>query len=63
MGDNYRRALAYPRREGMCPECGRWLGIGAGNRIPRHQCCQGVMGGGHKPAQINPPDSDPKEGA
>jgi hypothetical protein len=41
VGDTYRRARAYPRAEGQCPLCKRWLNLRSDDRLPRHLCLDG----------------------
>lgn len=38
MGDNGRRARAWPRIEGECAACRRWLVLRKDKRLPRHRC-------------------------
>jgi hypothetical protein len=48
-GDNGKRARAYPRIEGRCETCNRWLVISYRMRIPRHLCKDGAYAGGQIP--------------
>jgi hypothetical protein len=45
MGDNGRRERAWPRREGECPSCRRWLVLLKTGKLPRHQCKDGYASG------------------
>ena len=66
MGDNYRRALAYPRHEGECPRCHRWLAIGPRGVTPRHRCFwdpwkETDWRHGDKPAAVSPTETEYKK--
>lgn len=48
VGDNYRRARAWPEREGHCPDCGRWARLATARGVRpattiRHKCRDGGM--------------------
>ncbi len=61
-GDNGRRARAYPRAEGECEDCKRWVPIRTNSpnnergmpRLTRHKCMGGYMTGRRYARQVDP---------
>lgn len=49
-----KKARAYPRREGRCPDCDRWLVVIKEDKLPRHLCKNGEWTKGKLPSQIYP---------
>lgn len=54
-GDNGRRARAWPRIEGECPTCRRWLALRKDKKIPRHRCGE-IFAGGTTPLSVYHPN-------
>lgn len=54
MGDNGRRARAYPRIEGDCPFCKRFMVILKNGKLPRHRCDESFKHGMKPVLTYNP---------
>ncbi len=60
MGDNGRRERGWPRREGWCPHCRRFLLVNTGRTLPRHICKDGTWATNIEATIIYPDDDDGK---
>lgn len=60
MGDNYRRARAWPEIEGECEACKRWirvkvLNLDGDSILNRHRCVGEQMTGKRKATEVHVP--------